>query len=78
LASEFRKTPLVAAQRIRNLTFGGVRAKAVQKLKIKNGRKPQKRMQAVSADEKGRLIQAVAHYCGTPPTGSNTTNGQIR
>jgi len=34
---------------------------------------PQKR-----ADEKGRLIQAVAHYCGTPPTGSNTTKGQIR
>jgi len=32
----------------------------------------------VSADEKGCLIQAVAHYCGTSPTGSNTTAGQIR
>jgi len=27
--------------------------------------KPQNRLQEVSADEIGRLIQAVAHYCGT-------------
>jgi len=27
--------------------------------------KHQKRLKEVSADEKGRLIQAVAHYCGT-------------
>jgi len=34
--------PLVAAQRIRNLIFGGVRAGAVGNLKIKNGRKAPK------------------------------------
>jgi len=39
---------------------------------------PQKRLQDVSADEKRGLFQAVAHYCGTSPTGSNTTTGQIR
>jgi len=38
----------------------------------------QKRLQQVSADEKGRLIQAVAHYCGTSPTGSKITTGQVR
>jgi len=37
----------------------------------------QKRLKEVSADEKGRLIQAVSHYCGTWPTGSNSTMGQI-
>jgi len=26
--------------------------------------KPQKRLKEVNADKKGRLIQAVAHYCG--------------
>jgi len=31
--------------------------------------KPQARLQEV---------KAVAHYCATPPTGSNTTTGQIR
>jgi len=31
--------------------------------------KPQARLQE---------IRAVAHYCETPPTGSNTTTGQIR
>jgi len=36
---------------------------------------PQNRLQEVSADE---IIQAVAHYCGISPTGSNTTTGQIR
>jgi len=40
--------------------------------------KPQKRLKEVSADEKGHLIQDFAHYCGTWPTGSNTTTGQIR
>jgi len=40
--------------------------------------KHQKRLKEVSADEKGRLIQAVATYCETWPTGSNTTTGQIR
>jgi len=40
--------------------------------------KHQKRLKEVSANEEGRLIQAVAHYCGTWPTGSNTTTGQIR
>jgi len=40
--------------------------------------KHQKRLKEVSANEKGRLIQAVAHYWGTSPTGSNTTAGQIR
>jgi len=39
---------------------------------------PQNRLQEVSADEIGRLIQAVVHYCGISPTGSNTTTGQIR
>jgi len=39
--------------------------------------KPQNRLQEVRADEL-RLIQAVAHYCETWPTGSNTTTGQIR
>jgi len=42
LASEFRWTPLAATQRIRNVIFGGVRAKAVWKLKIKNWRKTPK------------------------------------
>jgi len=37
--------------------------------------KPQDRLQEVSADETGRLIQAVALYCGISPTGSNTTTG---
>jgi len=49
-----------------------------RKNKIKMERKPQKRLQGVSADKKGRLVQAVAHYCATSPTGSNTTIGQIR
>jgi len=40
--------------------------------------KPQQHMQEVSADEKGRLVQAVAHYCGISPTGSNITTGQNR
>ncbi|XP_037727972.1 uncharacterized protein LOC119558648 isoform X1 [Drosophila subpulchrella] len=35
--------------------------------------KPQNRLQEVSADEIGCLIQGVAHYCGILPTGSNTT-----
>jgi len=39
--------------------------------------KPQNRLQ-VSADEIGRLIQAVAHYCRISQTGINTTTGQIR
>jgi len=34
----------------------------VGNLKINNGKKAPN---AVSADEKGRQIQAVAHYCGT-------------
>jgi len=42
LASEFRWTPLAAAQRIRNLIFGSVRAIAVWNLTIKNGRKTPK------------------------------------
>jgi len=40
-------------------------------------RNPQNRQQDVSADETGRLIQAVAQYCGTSPTGSNINTGQI-
>jgi len=39
----------------------------VGNLKIKNGKKVPKE---VSADEKGRLIKAVARYCRTWPTGS--------
>jgi len=35
--------------------------------------KPQNRLRKVSADKKGRLIKAVAHYCGTSPKGNNTT-----
>jgi len=46
--------------------------------KLKTEGQPQNRLQEVSADEIGRLIQAVAHYCGISPTGSNTTTGQIR
>jgi len=45
------------------LIFGGVRAEAVGKLKMEE--KHQKRLKEVSTDEKGRLIQAVAHCCGT-------------
>jgi len=41
------------------------------------GGKPQ-HLQEVSADDKRHIIQAVAHYCGTSPTGSNTTTGHIR
>jgi len=63
----FRLTPLAAAQRIRNLIFGGVRAKAMWELKIKNGRK--------TPDEIGRQIQAYAICCGISPTGSNSTKG---
>jgi len=37
--------------------------------------KPQNRLQKVSVDKIGRLIQAVALYCGTSPTGSNSTKG---
>jgi len=37
--------------------------------------KPQNRLQEVSADEIGRLIQAVALYCGISPTRSNSTKG---
>ncbi|XP_037731853.1 uncharacterized protein LOC119562719 isoform X2 [Drosophila subpulchrella] len=37
----------------------------------------QKTPQEVSAVEKVRLIQAVAHYCEVSPTGSNITTGQI-
>jgi len=33
--------------------------------KLKMEEEHQKRLQEVSADEIGRLIQAVAHYCGT-------------
>jgi len=40
--------------------------------------KPQKRLQDVTTDEIRRIIQAVAHYCETSPTGTNTTTGQIR
>jgi len=40
--------------------------------------KPQNRFKEVTTDEKGRQIQAVAHYCGTWPTGSNTIAAQIR
>jgi len=40
--------------------------------------KPPNRLQEVSANEIGRLIEAVAHYCGISPTGSNTTTGQVR
>jgi len=43
--------------------------------------KPENRMQEVSAGQIGRqiqayvrLIQAVTHYYGTSPTGSNTTD----
>jgi len=39
---------------------------------------PKIRLQEVSADEKEPLFQAVAHYCGTSPKGSNTTTGLIR
>jgi len=45
--------------------------------KLKMEGNPQNRQQEVSADEIGRLIQAVAHYCGISPTGSNTTTGKI-
>jgi len=45
------------------------------KQKIKNGRKTPKSNAEVSADEIGRLIQAVAILCGISPTGSNTTKG---
>jgi len=55
--------------------MGGVRAKAMWKLKIKSGRKHQNRMQEVSADEIGRQIQAYALYCGISPIGSNFTKG---
>jgi len=41
--------------------LGGVDAEAVGNLKIKNRKK---RLKEVSADEKGRLIQVVAHCCG--------------
>jgi len=57
---------------------GGVCAKPLWKQKIKNGRKTPKPLQNVSADKKGRLIQALAYYCGTSSTGSNTTTGKIR
>jgi len=40
--------------------------------KNKKGKeKPENRLQEVSADKIGRLIQAVAFYCGILPTGSN-------
>jgi len=42
------------------------------------GGKPQKHLKEVSADKKGHIIQAVAHYCGTLPTGRNTTTGHVR
>jgi len=42
----------------------------IEKLKMEG--KPQKRLKEVSADEKGRLIQAVAHCCGFSPTESNS------
>jgi len=70
----FQWTPLAAAQRIRNLIFGGIRAEAVGEFKNEKWKKNTKN---VSADEKGRLIQAVAHCCGTWPTGTNTTTRQI-
>jgi len=37
-----------------------------------------KRLQEFCADKKGRLIQAVGHYCEVSRTGSNTTTKQIR
>jgi len=41
--------------------------------------KPENRLQEVSADDIGRLIQAVAHYCSISPkkyfTRRNTTSG---
>jgi len=40
--------------------------------------KHQERIKEISANEKGHLIEAVAHCCGTWPTGCNTTTGQIR
>jgi len=41
---------------IRTLVFGGIRAKAVWELQIKNERKtPKKRLQDVTSDGKGRL-----------------------
>jgi len=40
--------------------------------------KTQKTTAEGQGDEKGRLFQAVAYYCRTLPTGSNTTTGQIR
>jgi len=52
----FRLCPLAAAQRIRNLIFGGVRAEAVENLKTKRGKEHQKRSMEVSADKKGSLI----------------------
>jgi len=36
--------------------------------------KPQKRLKEVSADEIGRLIQAVAYYCGISPTEREALN----
>jgi len=38
----------------------------------------QKRQKEISANERGHLIEAVAHYIVTWPTGSNTKTGQIR
>jgi len=73
LVSEFRRTLLAAAQRIRNLFFNGVRAKALREKQIKIEWKTQKSPQELTADEKGRPIQAVSHCCGTSPTESNTT-----
>jgi len=61
-----------------NLIFGGVRTKVAWKLIIDMEDKTQNRQQEVSADKNGRLIQAVAHYCGTSPAGSNSTTWQIR
>jgi len=44
----------------------------------KENPKNQKCLQDVSADEKGRLIPAVAHYWGTSTAESNTTTRKIR
>jgi len=45
--------------------------------KLKKKGKPHKCLREVSADEKGRLIQAVA-YCGISPTEGHATTGKIR
>jgi len=50
----------------------------VETKKIKMVGKPRKRLQDIITHQKRCIIQAVAHYCETSPTGTNTTTRQIR